>query len=149
MLGFKLIHVSKRAPGYPWWMPMAHQQCVVVATYCAWYNLRRPPHGENLWYRVCSVNAYQAPFKNSIWHLIMTWLLSSGLNMHWSGSYWNRATSQIAKFMGPTWVPPGSCRPQVGPMLATWTLLSGMYFTEAHLHAPCILYIAYIPRNNQ
>ena len=28
--------------------------------------------------------------------------------------------------MGPG--PPGSCRPQVGPMLATWTLLSGRVF---------------------
>ena len=27
--------------------------------------------------------------------------------------------------MGPTWGPPGSCRPQVGPMTAPWTLLSG------------------------
>ena len=27
--------------------------------------------------------------------------------------------------MGTTWGPPGSCRPQMGPMLATWTLLSG------------------------
>ena len=26
--------------------------------------------------------------------------------------------------MGPTWVPPGSCRPQMGPMLAPWTMLS-------------------------
>ena len=34
-------------------------------------------------------------------------------------------TAQIAKFMGPTWGPPGSCRPQIGPMLAPWTLLSG------------------------
>ena len=34
--------------------------------------------------------------------------------------------SQIAKFMGPTWGPPGSCRPQVGPKLAPWTLLSGL-----------------------
>ena len=32
--------------------------------------------------------------------------------------------TQIAKFMGPTWGPPGSCRPQMGPMLAPWTLLS-------------------------
>ena len=30
-----------------------------------------------------------------------------------------------AKFMGPTWVPPWSCRPQMGPMFAPWTLLSG------------------------
>ena len=27
--------------------------------------------------------------------------------------------------MGPTWGPPGSCRPQMGPMLASWTLFSG------------------------
>ena len=33
--------------------------------------------------------------------------------------------SQIARFMGPTRGPPGSCRPQVGPMLAPRTLLSG------------------------
>ena len=33
--------------------------------------------------------------------------------------------TQIAKFIGPTWVPPGSCRPQMGPVLAPWTLLSG------------------------
>ena len=34
-------------------------------------------------------------------------------------------TPQIAKFMGPTWGPPGSCRPQMGPMLVPWTLLAG------------------------
>ena len=28
--------------------------------------------------------------------------------------------------MGPTWGPSGSYRPQMGPMLATWNLLSGM-----------------------
>ena len=32
---------------------------------------------------------------------------------------------QIAKFMGPTWCPPGACRPQMGPLLAPWTLISG------------------------
>ena len=37
-----------------------------------------------------------------------------------------RMSSQIAKFMGPTWGPPGSCRPQLGPMLVPWTLLSGV-----------------------
>ena len=34
--------------------------------------------------------------------------------------------SQIAKFMGPTWGHHGSCRPQMGPVLAPWTLLSGL-----------------------
>ena len=36
------------------------------------------------------------------------------------------AWSHIARFMGPTRGPSGSCRPQIGPMLAPWTLLSGM-----------------------
>ena len=36
----------------------------------------------------------------------------------------NWGQTQIAKFMGPTWDPPGSCRPQVGPMLTPGTLLS-------------------------
>ena len=32
---------------------------------------------------------------------------------------------QIARFMGPKWGPHGSYRPQMGPMLAPQTLLSG------------------------
>ena len=30
----------------------------------------------------------------------------------------NGMLTQVAKFMGPTWGPPWSCRPQMGPMLA-------------------------------
>ena len=33
--------------------------------------------------------------------------------------------------MGPTWGPSGSCRPQMVPMLAPWTLLSGSYCNQA------------------
>ena len=33
--------------------------------------------------------------------------------------------------MGPTWGPPGSCRPQMGPMLALWALLSGCYMPDS------------------
>ena len=59
---------------------------------------------------------------------ILSGIMSKKLRHH--ESYWrNVEISQIARFMGPTWDPPGSCRPQVGPMLAPWTLLSGM-FTE-------------------
>ena len=36
-----------------------------------------------------------------------------------------REHTQIARFMGPTWGPPGADRTQVGPMLAPWSLLSG------------------------
>ena len=41
--------------------------------------------------------------------------------------------SQILSFMGPTWGPPGSCRPQVGPTRAPLTLLSGI---TQHLRMP-------------
>ena len=40
------------------------------------------------------------------------------------GKMWARLIAQIAKFMGPTWAPPGPCRHQIGPILAPWTLLS-------------------------
>ena len=38
----------------------------------------------------------------------------------------NSRPSLIARFMGTTWGPSGADRTQVGPMLAPWTLLSGM-----------------------
>ena len=41
-------------------------------------------------------------------------------------------TSQITKFMGPTWGPPGSCR-QMGPMLAPWTLLLGLIWIQSKI----------------
>ena len=42
----------------------------------------------------------------------------------WQQQLCYRSTSQIAKFMGPTWGPPGSCQPLIGPTFALWTLLS-------------------------
>ena len=57
------------------------------------------------------------------------------LKQHWnifsfsiiSGNWDGKCSkgTQIPKFLWPTWGPPGSCRPQMGPMLAPWTLLSG------------------------
>ena len=49
--------------------------------------------------------------------------------------FFNRA--QITTFMGPTWGPPGSCRPQMGPMLTPWTLLSGGLTTPAYCKYIC------------
>ena len=39
---------------------------------------------------------------------------------------WVCRQSMMARFMGPTWGPSWADRAQVGPMLAPWTLLSGM-----------------------
>ena len=38
--------------------------------------------------------------------------------------------TQISKFMGPTWGPPGCCRPQMGPMMAQCNI---GYPSETHL----------------
>ena len=40
--------------------------------------------------------------------------------------YGYNGISLTTGFIGPPWGPPGSCRPQVSPMLTTWNLLSGM-----------------------
>ena len=46
-------------------------------------------------------------------------------NTNFQGNYPN---SKIhGANMGPIWVPPGAGRTQLGPMLATWTLLSGYW----------------------
>ena len=95
--------------------------------------------GDILWYILC--NSYQLA-----WFLLFvlyhcpceTYGISWGsiprrlynINSHiWVLIFiclWNSqaCTSQIAKFMGPTWVPPGPCQSQMGPILAPWTLLS-------------------------
>ena len=44
----------------------------------------------------------------------------------------------IAKFMGPTWGPPGPCRPQMGPMLAPWSLRSGQSLLTTELRNPAM-----------
>ena len=53
----------------------------------------------------------------------------------WSATIYYPNQSQIARFMGPSWDPPGEDRTQVGPMLAPWTLLSMMitWFNEVYL----------------
>ena len=45
----------------------------------------------------------------------------------------------IARLMGPTWSPPGSCRPQVGSMFTPWTLVSG-----DGLYVNCDLFIMHV-----
>ena len=50
-----------------------------------------------------------------------------GSRVHrWPAEHKTYVTSLLARFMGPTWGPSGDDRTQVDPMLAPWTLLSGM-----------------------
>ena len=45
--------------------------------------------------------------------------------------------AQVAKFMGPTWGPPGSCRPQICLTLDIWTLLSGRVKSQSKWSPSC------------
>ena len=50
----------------------------------------------------------------------------------------NAKHTLIARFMGPTWGPPGSCRPKMGPSRPHGDLLSGKMLTKmltVHMHA--------------
>ena len=67
------------------------------------------------------VSVHKLSVMRKLWllHFINKWR-----EVGWRCSFVCR--SQIAKFMRPTWGPPGSCWPQMGPMLALWNLLSGV-----------------------
>ena len=56
-----------------------------------------------------------------------------------------RLSTQTAKFMEPTWGPSGSCRPQMGSMLASWTLLSGQCFHQWPVPLHSVVPQLYIP----
>ena len=114
------------------------REALMYSLICAWINdwvnnreagdLRR--YGVHydvivmLWdilYKTASVSVYQAYIQNnrisSLCHDMETCLAFLTL-------------SQVARFMGPTWGPPGADTTQVGPMWATWTLLSGFLVNE-------------------
>ena len=68
------------------------------------------------------------------WHVVshrcprlpLFWFDDSGLRLIGTSASASVWWSLTARSMGPTWGPPGADRAQVGPMLAPWTLLSGL-----------------------
>ena len=112
------IHCSEALtqPTSPWWMQMSwHQICTrasattmptgLTLVLCKWYYIRKSK----------LKTLYQ------IWKYFNTWL-----NKKLHENVADNKTSLKAMFMGPTWGPPGAEGTQMGPMLAPWTLLSGL-----------------------
>ena len=62
--------------------------------------------------------------------LYQVWPSASGVwpSINWSHHLHLVQSILISRFMGPIWVPSVTDRTQVGPMLAPWTLLSGVHF---------------------
>ena len=83
-----------------------------------------PDHLENEMASVVEIHLCDR--QESLLYIINT-MAADGLVRHTrSHGISSHGTSLIARFMGPTWGPSGADRTQVGPMLAPWTLLSGL-----------------------
>ena len=88
-----------QGPIYSWWFRPVYNSIVEI---------------QGLW----SLTDYKQQYDLSPIHTmprnckIRCWIIVSLSNLT------DGSISQIARFIGPTWGPPGSCRPQVGPMLA-------------------------------
>ena len=79
--------------------------------------------------------------KLCFYFLSITLVLSFCIDRVLIPSIHNSASSSlIARFLGPTWGPPGADRTQVSPMLATWTLLSGLL---TFLYMSCSTYLSH------
>ena len=62
-------------------------------------------------------------------------------------TFFSHIPSQIARFMWPTWGPPGADRTLVGPMLAPWTLLSRI--SRNWIYAKINIFISYVEHRSQ
>ena len=81
------------------------------------------------YFRISSNSIYN--FNQYRW--IMDWIDFDMMILEGVNEVVSALKTQIAKFTGPTWGLPGSCRPQMGPMWAPWTLLSGKFYTVSSL----------------
>ena len=74
------------------------------------------------WQR-CYIDDISSPEKCSLALTGKLWFVFVDIFMKLTVLWWD---ATVPDSMGPTWGPPGADRTQVGPMLAPWTLLSGM-----------------------
>ena len=84
-------------------------------------------HVKNSWYAMC-----MGCFSISVNHTVQ--ILSTMMRC-----IFHQFLSLIARFMRPTWGPSGADRTQVGPMLAPWTLLSGISLCNINHLKSCIV----------
>ena len=88
-----------------------------IYTWLSWILWDVIIHLSNLSWSICTA------FMTSAFIKISLMVLPLG-TISISEKHKTQKATQIAKFIGPTRGPPGSCRPQMDPMLAPWTLLS-------------------------
>ena len=113
-----------------WWLGSLTRSCIHMFGHSLGKSAGK-------WRRVLPVvkNVTKTFTKNHEWWLItLYYVLEPKIDISIQILYFyvdsNYILTLIAKFMGPTSGPPGSCRPQMGPMLAPWTLLLGYACTN-------------------
>ena len=87
---------------------------------CAWTNARQTTDSQLLPRGVRDIGKHNADYR--LRHVCS--------QIEFFVGYRDKVVSLIAGFMGPTWGLPGASRTQVGPIGATWTLLSGLNWTS-------------------
>ena len=63
-------------------------------------------------YVYCLSKSYIKPQWNRKKYLRSPW----NIEIYWKFHHYSPANTLMTRFMGPAWGPPGSCRPQIGPM---------------------------------
>ena len=157
MLGVTLSHVSKRSPmfvlsfvllclGIDWFSQFLQGLCndnrvIIWLSHSQWSNpeeygyMRRIEDMEwpgRKWYKQSKIENIKTmgtsfAFRYGIEN-IKTMGTSFAFQYVFSKVCWHKTSNPHSKvYVAPTWGPPGSCRPQVGPMLAPWILLSGKW----------------------
>ena len=99
-----------------------------------WYTTFGNIHRKSSWYIVMFLHAWSCCYRFVLsheWQVGLSTFLESTVCWKWTHCWimrrllaWELSQHcfQIAKFMGPTSGPHGTCRPQMGPMLAPWTI---------------------------
>ena len=111
-------------PSYLQWLGLHHD--IAMVSYRRKYIRYGMP-----FYLVCQTfaNSFGAQPRNFMLLTFCILKLSEQHPQHTMDTRYVMMPYKIARFMGPTWGPPRSCRPQMGPMLAPCTLLSGIPFS--------------------
>ena len=100
-----------------------------------WPVMRRFYAMTSSWYTCirCHRNVNQTHVRYISWYIWIFFHINFSHRMQVFHEILSVYVSQIANSMGPTRGPHRSCRPQMGPMLAPWTLLSGIPYC-GHIH---------------
>ena len=112
-----------QAPIWCYELPCQNTNCCLCTEW--WHFPKRPQHHYGFANGGPVIFISSANLVNMVWCQAKAWLKQSSLLANCTPSEGTQGNYPDSRFMGPTWDPPGADRTQVGPLWATWKLLSG------------------------